>query len=46
MMAYDGAEAQFHLFLTLAFEYERSASHQNRWTPSPHHPDRRPGCYH
>ena len=37
MMSYDGAEAQFQLFLTLTYEYEWSASHQNRCTPSPPH---------
>jgi len=45
MMAYDGAEAQFQLFLTLTYEYEWSASRQNRWTASLPHPDKNPTNY-
>jgi hypothetical protein len=44
-MAYVGAEAQFQRFLTLTYENEWSASRQNRFTPSPPQPDRRPVGY-
>ena len=33
MMAYDGVEAQFQLFLTLTYKNEWSASSQSRCTP-------------